>query len=135
MMSSKVYRFLLNKLYPREYAEQFGAEMTWVFEQVAAEQRKRGSVAFVRFIFRELLGLVAWARDAHEAPLLIGRLAVNYSVPAELADAQRAMETTKQEMQKAIIAHDFKKARLLSFEEENARDDVRRLRSKYGLGS
>ena len=102
MISSRMYRFLLRKMYPREYADQFGAEMTFVFEQAAAEQGRLGSVAFVHFIFRELFGLAAAARDAREAPLLIGRLAVDYSVPAELADAQRAVETTKQAMQKAL---------------------------------
>ena len=94
MITSKLYGFLLRKMYPREYADQFGSEMISVFEQAASEQRRLGSVAFVRFIFRELFGLAAAARDVREAPLLIGRLAVDYSVPAELADAQRAVESS-----------------------------------------
>ena len=49
MIITRVYRFLL-RMYPSQYADQFGAEMTSVFEQAAQEQLTKGHLAFVRFI-------------------------------------------------------------------------------------
>jgi hypothetical protein len=129
---TRVYRWLLG-MYPRDYADQFGAEMSSVFEQAAAEQWKKGLLPFARFVFCELAGLAAGAQDVRNAPLLERELAVDFSVPAELADAQRAVEYSKQQMQKAIAAHEFKKARFFCLADERARVKVQRLRSKYRL--
>lgn len=132
MTITRVYRLLL-RMYPRQYADQFGAEMISVFEQAAEEQLKNGRVAFVRFVLRELAGLAAGARDARDSARLLDELAVDFSLPPELADAQRMVQRSKELMQKAIVAHDFKKARFFSLVDERARDEVRRLRAKYRL--
>jgi hypothetical protein len=129
---ARVYRWLL-RMYPRDYADQFGAEMTSVFEEAAAEQWRKGLLPFVRFVFWELAGLAAGAQDAHKAPLLERELAVDFSVPPELADAQRAVEYSKQQMQKAIATHDFKKARFFCLVDERARLKVQWLRAKHRL--
>ena len=113
--------------------EQFGAEMTSVFEQASAEQLKKGRLAFVRFVLRELAGLSAGARDARKAPSLLGDLAVDFSVPSELADAQRTVRRSRELVQKAIAAHDFKRARFLCLVDERARAEVVQLRAKYRL--
>ena len=132
MTITRVYRLLL-RMYPRQYADQFGAEMTSVFEQAAAEQLKKGTLAFVRFALRELIGLGVGARDARKAPLLLEDLKVDFSLPPDLADAQRVVRVCKEKMQKAIAAHDFKKARFFCLVDERAREEVRRLRAKYRL--
>jgi hypothetical protein len=129
---TRIYRFLL-RMYPRSYADQFGSEMTSVFEQAAAEQWKKGRLAYVRFVFRELMGLVTGARDARNSAFLVGGLAVDFSIPPDLADAQRMVRVSKEQMQKAIATHDFKKARFFSLVDERARIKVRRLRAKYRL--
>lgn len=132
MILTRVYRLLL-RMYPRDYAEQFGVEMTSVFEQAAVEHWKKGRLAFVRFVFRELTGLAARAREARKAAFLVGDLAVDFSVPPELADAQRMVQYSKEQMQKAIATNDFKKARFFCLVDERARVKVQRLRAKYGL--
>jgi hypothetical protein len=132
MTITVVYRLLL-RMYPREYVEQFGAEMTSVFEQAASERLKKGRLAFAGFILRELAGLGVGARDARKAPSLLGDLAVDFSVPADLANAQRTVRRSKELLQKAIAAHDFKQARFFCQVDERARGEVTRLRAKYRL--
>jgi hypothetical protein len=132
MTITRVYRLLL-RMYPRQYADQFGAEMTAVFEQAAEEQLQRGYLAFARFVLRELAGLATGARDARKAPSLLGDLAVDFSVPPELADAQRMVRISKEQMQRAIAKNDFKKARFFCLVDERARGEVMRLRAKYRL--
>jgi hypothetical protein len=68
MIVTSVYKWLL-RIYPRQYADQFGQEMTSVFEQAAAEQLKKGRFAFARFVIYELAGLVTGARCPQRRPL------------------------------------------------------------------
>ena len=132
MVVATVYKWLL-RLYPRQYTDQFGQEMTSVFGQAAASELKKGRFAYGRFVLHELASLVVGARDARGASLLLGALAVDYSLPADLIDAQRAVESAKAGMQKAIATNDFKAARDLCHADEIARDEVCRLRGKYRL--
>lgn len=132
MILLPVYRILL-RMYPPDYRRQFGDEMASVFERAAADHLQKGPIELLRFAARELFGLAFGARDAWRAPLLIEQVGADFSVPADLADAQRLVTRCKSHLEEAIVARDFKKARFLCLVEERAREDVRRLRAKYRL--
>jgi hypothetical protein len=55
-----VYKTLL-RLYPRDYAELFAAEMLTVFEEANNDRLRQGSAVFLRFAVAELMGLVSGA--------------------------------------------------------------------------
>jgi hypothetical protein len=131
-MITDLYRLLL-RLYPRDYVAQFGAEMTSVFEEASAEQWKRGPLAYVMFVLREIAGLAGGARDARNAAFLVGDLAVDFSIPADLADAQRAVRISREQMKKAMVAQDYKKARFFCLVDDRASVKVQQLRAKYRL--
>lgn len=61
MTIPRVYRLLL-RMYPHDYVEQFGAEVTSVFVQASADHLKQGRMAFLRFVIRELAGLAGSPR-------------------------------------------------------------------------
>jgi len=132
----RAYQFFL-LLYPREHRDQFADEMMRVFEEVSAERRAQGTGWFVRFAFGEMQGLIAGAagawidRDrAHPVP------AANPShggLPQDIADAQQRVDLSVAGMVHAIANHQFERARLLSDEEREAREQLRILREKYGM--
>jgi len=49
---------LLIRLYPAAYREEFGEEMSDVFQQALADARTKGAVAVTKFLTRETAGLV-----------------------------------------------------------------------------
>ena len=55
-MLAKLFQRAL-RLYPREYRQQFGAEMIDVFEQARQDARAQGRAAYIRFCVREMFGL------------------------------------------------------------------------------
>ena len=134
----RAYKFLL-LLYPREHRDRFAAEMTGVFEEACADRRARGWGWYVRFAFGEVNGLVAGAAYAwlgrESTPAGSVPSAAPNSLPRELADAQRLVDSRIAGMVQAIANHQFEHARLYSDEERQARAKLRVLREKYGINN
>ena len=59
MKVTRTYRLLL-RLYPYDYRAMFAAEMSEAFDH-AAEERRQGAPALVRFVVGELIGLLLGA--------------------------------------------------------------------------
>ena len=110
MNIQRVYRLLL-RLYPGEYRERFGAEMTAVFDESARERRRQGWRAFVGFVLNELAGLVTGASDAW-----LNR------VPIRAVPDEQRMRFIISRMEYAIAHHDFPGARFYAAEEAKLRE-------------
>lgn len=139
-----VFRALLY-LYPRWHREVLGAEMQAVFEQSAQEHRLLGPVAYMRFVVVELGVLVLHAAVAQFANLvhkgylenqtpLRATLPPPEDLPAEVLQAQNLVAANLNQLQFAISHHQFVQARYYSDEERKARENLRQLREKYGIG-
>ncbi len=129
----RAYRFCL-LLYPRRYRDRFADEMAGVFEEACGDGRSRGWVWYVRFAFDEVAGLIGGAagvwldrRSEPESPAAS-------TAPNELMEAQKRIDVSIAGMVHAIAHHQFEKARFLSNQEREARENLRRLREKYGIG-
>lgn len=132
----QAYKFML-LLYPRGVRDQFADEMTGVFEQANREAQSHGWAWYLRFNLGEFRGLIggaatAWfeRRVAPHAPM---PPAPSSGLPQELVAAQQRIEAHIAGMVHAIANHQFERARMLSDEERKARENLRRLREKYGL--
>ena len=130
----RAYRWCL-WLYPREYRERFGEEMTEVFEAAAAERRAEGRAAYAGFALSEIIGLIAGAARARVAPQQAGDLvAAKYrNLPREVAEAQQRVDDSIAGMVHAIAHHQFEKARDFSNLEHRARTNLRVVRERYGM--
>ena len=139
-----VFRLLLH-LYPRRHRELLGAEMQAVFEQGAQEHRLLGPVAFMRFVLVELSGLVLHAAIAQFANHVRNgylenqvpfhaTLASAEDLPEEVLQAQNRLAVTLNQLLFAISHHQFVQARYYSNEERKARENLRQMREKYGIG-
>jgi len=110
-----------------------------VFEEACADRRAQGWGWYVRFAFGELNGLVAGAADAWLARTSVAENQVANagpdSLPQELADAQKRVDLSIAAMVHAIASHQFERARGYSYEERQAREDLRVLREKYGFNN
>lgn len=141
---NRFYRLLL-RLYPREFRETFGAEMSAVFEQAAPEARRAGWWASVRFFVRELGGLVAGAAAAwacRRGPALdlrkmrppdVSHRAYAAAVD-EVLEVRKLVSSNLVRMQQAIARRDFVQARFYSGEDYKAREALRRVERKYRIG-
>jgi hypothetical protein len=129
----RVYRFML-LLYPRGHRDQFAEEMASVFEQASAERRAEDWAWYVRFTFSEMAGLIAGAAIAWLAERPTAEAPVASALPPELIDAQRLVDVNIAGMVHAIANHQFEKARVHSDQERLARENLRMLREKYGIG-
>jgi hypothetical protein len=129
----RAYKFLL-LLYPRGHRNQFAQEMAGVFEEACNERRAQGWTWYVRFSFSETTGLIAGAVDAWLSPEPRLQAAVESSsyLPQELTEAQRRVDANIAAMVHAIANHQFERARVLSNQEREARENLRILREKYG---
>jgi hypothetical protein len=129
----RAYRTLL-RLYPRDYRELFAAEMLTTFEKAAAEHRRQGLHVFVRFALAESIGLIIGAVTEW-----IAKLATNSSVRGvgqnslsdEVIEAQRRITFLVSSTVHAIANHDFPGARSYSYQEREARENLRLVRAKY----
>lgn len=132
----RAYRFAL-LLYPRAVRDQFGEEMTGVFEQASRDARSHGWAWYFRFNFGEFAGLIGGAASAwferRLAPAAPGTALASNELPSELVVAQRQVQATIAGMVHAIANHQFERARVLSYEERKAREHLRVLREKYGV--
>ena len=161
MSVGRAYRTLL-RLYPSDYRALFVPEMQNAFEQAAEERRLRSKPAFIRFLLGEFIGLLTGAIAEWIAKLTTdnsvrGRClpdlrmmrppgvprelwfagaclsAGQGSLPDEVIEAQARISMLIQRTVHAIANHDFPGARRYSYEERQARDELRRLQEKYDI--
>jgi hypothetical protein len=136
----RIYGVFL-RLYPREYRDLFGPEVLSVFAQAAEEHRARGWSVWVWFLMSELSGALASAarhwidrfaarRCAADPEIAGGRRSGLFSA---LDEAQNRVDRNLKRMEHAIAHHDFVAARAYSIEDLKAREDLRRLRDRYGF--
>jgi hypothetical protein len=137
-----VFRALLY-LYPRRHRELLGAEMNAVFEQGAQEHRLLGTSQYLRFVLLEVGGLVFHAAIAQFANAFHrdylenqahGTLAPPQDLPDEVIEAQNRVAVNLNQLLFAISRHQFVRARFYSNEERKARENLRQMREKYGIG-
>jgi hypothetical protein len=129
----RAYRFCL-LLYPRRHRDQFAEEMLSVFDEASAEGREHCWTWYVRFAFSEVTGLVAGAAEAWlepQRPVEAPTAGSSY-LPQELIEAQRRVDANIAGMVHAIANHQFERARVLSNQEREARENLRVLREKFG---
>jgi hypothetical protein len=137
-----VFRVLLY-LYPRRHRELLGAEMQAVFEQGAREHRLLGPFQYVRFVLLEVGGLVLhaaiaqFANATHRGYLesqVHGNLAPPQDLPEEVIEAQNRVAVNLKQLLMAISHHEFVQARFYKNEERKARENLRQMQEKYGIG-
>jgi hypothetical protein len=136
----RVYGAFL-RLYPREYRDLFGPEVLSVFSQAALEHRARGLGVWVWFLVTELSGAVAsaaghWidrlsARRHSTVPEIAG--ATRSSLFSAVQEAQNRVDVNLKRMTHAIANRDFAGARAYSIEDLKAREELRKLRDRYGF--
>ncbi len=131
----RAFRFCL-LLYPRSHRDRFAEEMLNVFEEASAEHQEQGRGWYVRFAFKEVAGLIAgaaqaWLDQGHATPAPAHTTACGW-LPQDLADAQQRVDANVAAMVHAIANHQFERARVLSNQEREARENLRVLREKYG---
>ncbi|HXR09358.1 MAG TPA: hypothetical protein VN792_01215, partial [Candidatus Acidoferrales bacterium] len=134
------------RLYPREYRDLFGPEVLNVFAQAADEQRARGWSTWAWFMASELSGALVSA-GGHWIDRFSPRRATR-SFPADpevagarrtglfsaLDEAQNRIDLNLKRMEHAIAQRDFAAARAYSIEDLRAREELRKLRDRYGFG-
>ena len=131
----KLFRALLS-LYPLRHRDLFGTEMEAVFALGVQEHRLLGWSSYVGFILVELGGLVLGAITARlekDAPVP-ATTSTQQNLPEEVLEAQNRVRVNLDRLLFAISHHEFREARIYSDEERKAREDLRRVREKYGLG-
>jgi hypothetical protein len=132
----RTYKFLL-LLYPRGHRDRFAEEMTGVFEEASAESRAGGWAWYIRFSCSEMAGLIAGATDAWltqkltQKPMPQAPSTSSSYLPQELLQAQKRVDANVAAMVYAIANHQFERARTLSNQEREARENLRILRDKY----
>jgi hypothetical protein len=133
---TRTYELLLI-LYPRAHRAEFSDEMRQVFEAAAAERREQGRAPYVRFVVREIAGVIVGAARAWLTPQRAAQLAAaKYRhLPREVAEAQQRVDENIAGMVHAIANHQFEKARELSNREREARANLRMVQARYGMES
>ena len=134
----RTYKLLL-LLYPSGHRDRFASEMTEIFEEASAERRAEGWAWYVRFSFAEMAGLIAGAANEWvqqmKTPVAPHPASTERGWPQELVEARRQVDANIAGMVHAIANHQFKRARLYSDEERQARAKLRFLREKYGINN
>lgn len=133
----RVYGAFL-RLYPREYRDLFGPEVLNVFGEAAREHRARGLGVWAWFLLTELSGAVVSAaghwidRFSAQRHLEVAGTSGNGLFSA-VQEAQNRVDLNLKRMTHAIANHDFAGARAYSIEDLKAREELRRLRDRYGF--
>ena len=136
----RIYRAFLC-LYPREYRDLFGPEVLSVFEQAAEEHRARGWSVWVWFLVTELSGAAVSAAGhwidrfpaCRRSPAADTPGAARSGLFSAANEARNRVDFNLNKMTDAIANHDFAGARDWSYKERKAREDLRRLRDRYGF--
>jgi hypothetical protein len=136
----RVYAAFLS-LYPREYRDLFGPEVLSVFDEAAREHRARGWRVWAWFLATELAGAVVsagghwvdrFSARHHRSGPEVARAGRSGTIGI-IQEAQNRIDFNLKQMTHAIANHDFVGARAYSVEELKAREDLRRLRDRYGF--
>jgi hypothetical protein len=138
--------------------------MLTAFDRSVEEHRARGRAAYLRFALRELAGLTIgafaeWIAKFTTDSSLRGRTlpdrlmmrppgvpwaayygdalvrAPENALPGEIMEAQQHTEFLVKRMVHAIAHHDFEGARRYSYQERQARENLRLLREEYKCSS
>ena len=136
----RIYGVFLG-LYPREYRDLFGPEVLSVFAQAVQEHRARGWSVWAWFMVSELSGAVIsagghWIDRLSSRCRSAGREAAGArrnGLFSTLDEAQNRVDANLKRMEHAIARHDFTAARAWSIEDLKAREELRRLRDRYGF--
>jgi hypothetical protein len=133
----RVYGAFLH-LYPREYRDLFGPEVLSVFAEAAREHRARGWGVWAWFLATELSGAVLSAAghwidrfSARPHQELAGT--TRSGLFSAVQEAQDRVDLNLKRMKHAIADHDFAGARAYSIEDLKAREELRKLRDRYGF--
>jgi hypothetical protein len=117
--------------------------MQAVFEQGAQEHRLLGPSQYLRFVLPEVGGLVLhaaiaqFANAAHRGYLenqVRGASAPPQDLPDEVIEAQNRVAVNLNQLLSAISQHQFVEARFYKNEERKARENLRQMQEKYGIG-
>jgi len=159
----RMYETLL-QLYPRDFRASFTSEMLRAFDSAAGDHRAHWQSAYIRFALLELIGVAMGAGKEWIAKLstdsslrgrslpdrlmmrppgvpweaYYGDALVNSSesaTPYEVMEAQQRAELLVERIVHAIARHDFEGARTYSYQEHQARENLRLLREKYKCSS
>jgi hypothetical protein len=148
------------RLYPRDFRASFTAEMLTAFDRGADDRRAHGRSAYIRFALIELIGVMMGAGaewfaklttdrslrgrslpdrlmmrppgvpwEAYYGDALVG--VPENALPNEVMEARRRTAWLVERILHAIAHHDFEGARTYSYQECQARDQLRLLREKY----
>ncbi|HEY3825810.1 MAG TPA: hypothetical protein VGL82_14700 [Bryobacteraceae bacterium] len=138
----RIYALFL-QLYPREYRDLFGPEVLAVFSEAAAEERSRGRAAWLWFLIVELSAAVVSAARHWVDRFSARRFFVHRTVEiagashtqlfSAVAEAQERADLSLKRMTQPIASGDYLAARKYSVEDLKARDELRRLRDRYGF--
>ena len=112
---------LLLRLYPAEYRELFQGEMLALVEELSAERRVRGRVAFFWFSLRELAGLLCGGGSEWIAKCGRSRRYLEF-VPS----GEERLAFLIRRMEYAIAHHEFAKARYYAEEERRERERLQK---------
>jgi hypothetical protein len=128
MLVSRIYARLL-RLYPADYRQSFGAEMTTVFERAVLDCRSHG---VLHFLLSEGAGLLIGAAGAWLAKAAgTRRCSIAGSVaPSEIAATEARINVLVKRTVHAIATHDFETARACSSEERREQEKLRCLQEK-----
>ncbi len=159
----RIYATML-RLYPRDFRASFTSEMLTAFDRSAGDRRAQGQSAYIRFALTELIGVVMGAGKEWLAKLstdsslrgrslpdrlmmrppgvpweaYYGDALVNSpesALPYEVVEAQRRAQLLVERIVYSIAHHDFEGARTYSYQERQARENLRLLREKYKCSS
>ncbi len=117
--------------------------MQAVFEEGAREHRLLGPFQYLRFVLLELGGLVLhaaiaqFAHATHRGYLenqVRGTSAPPQDLPDDVIEAQNRVAVSVNQLLFAISHHQFNQARFYKNEERKARENLRQMREKYGIG-
>jgi hypothetical protein len=133
------YRFLLH-LYPADFRARFQGEMLCAFEESHQPIRELASLAAA--IPKEWIARwttppavrARWIRDwRFMRPPGVSREEYFGSDPADLLDAQRRANFCLARMKESIALRNHHDAKFYSREDLKAREQLKRVREKYGL--
>jgi hypothetical protein len=129
-------------LYPQEYRDLFGPEVLSVFADAAREHRARGLGVWAWFLITELSGAAVSAAghwidrfSALRRPAGHQEFAgsTRDGLFSAVQEARNRVDLNLKRMTQAIAKHDFASARAFSVEDLRAREELRRLRDRYGF--
>ena len=122
-MEVRLYRTVL-RLYPEHYRSELAVEMLTTFERLLAERRRQGAIAALRFLGRELGGLLAGACRERMRCVPVSQPAAD---PDSVEEAQQAVRFHLAQTVDCIAHHRFARARFHAAEEDRARERLRTL--------